>query len=58
MVDTSKTVPSTKPEPPEEASGKPVASPKSGVQKVADEEAHKAVKTEQEYDQKHSIFSK
>jgi hypothetical protein len=58
MVDTSKRVPVRRPEPPTQTSSKPVTSPKSRVEKGADEAAHKAAKTEQEYDQNHNIISK
>lgn len=58
MVDTSKRVPVRRPEPRKETSSKPVTSPRSRVQKGADEAAHKAAKTEQEYDRNHTIISK
>jgi hypothetical protein len=58
MVNTSKRVPVGKPEPRNEVSSKPVTSPRSRVEKSADKAAHKAAKTEQEYDQNHTIFSK
>jgi hypothetical protein len=58
MVDTSKRVPVGRPEPRKGTSGKPVTSPRSRVQKGADQAAHKAAKAEQEYDQKNTIISK
>jgi len=58
MVDTSKRVPVRKPEPRTDASVKPVTAPRTRDEKSADEAAHKATKTEQEFDQNNSIFSK
>jgi hypothetical protein len=58
LVDTSKRVPIRRPEPRKETSSKPVTSPRSRVQKGAGEAAHKAAKTEQEYDRNNTIISK
>jgi hypothetical protein len=58
MVDTSKRVPIKRPEPRVDTTVKPISSPRTRVEKKADEAAHKAAKTEQEFDQNHSTISK
>jgi hypothetical protein len=58
MVEMSKRVPMKKPEARPEISSKPGTAPKSRAEKGPTEAAHKAAKTEQQYDRDNSIFSK
>jgi hypothetical protein len=59
MVGTSRNVPTIRPDDhkPGETT-KPVTAPKSKVERIANEAAHKAAKHEQEYDQGHTTISK
>lgn len=59
MVETSKRVPVLRPEHLKtDKTSKPITAPKSRVERIADEAAHKAAKHEQEYDQNHTTISK
>jgi hypothetical protein len=59
MVDTSNRVPTKRPDHyPTDKTSKPVTAPKTKIDRIADEAARKAGKTEQEYDKNHDIISK
>jgi hypothetical protein len=61
MVDTSAKVPTKRPETLKidtEDSKKPVTGAKTRAERSANQAAHKAAKTEQEYEQNHTTISK
>ena len=58
MVDTNNRVPALKPDPRPQTTTKPVTSGHNRAEQAANEAAHKAAKTEQKYDQNHTVISK